>query len=103
MEPDEHPAETARREAQEELGIVADHDGFDEQPVFLTATRTVGIDAGHTDVSLWFVIDGHREQPLKLDHNEFREARWWLPSELQAADASQFDPHFMRLLSKVAG
>jgi 8-oxo-dGTP pyrophosphatase MutT (NUDIX family) len=103
VEPDEHPVETARREVQEELGIVADGDGFDEQPVFLSVTRTIGIDAGHTDVSLWFVVDGSREQLLKPDHSEFREARWWLPSELQAAGASRFDPHFMRFLSKIAG
>jgi 8-oxo-dGTP pyrophosphatase MutT (NUDIX family) len=101
VEPDEHPADTARREAQEELGILAERDGFEGGPVFLTVTRTVGIDAGHTDVSLWFVVEWHREQPLNLDHNEFRQARWWSPSELHRADASRFDPSFTRFVSKI--
>lgn len=100
VEPDEHPVSTARREAQEELGIDPDGDGFEERPAFLTVTRTVGIDAGHTDVSLWFVVKVDREQPLSLDHNEFREARWWSPAEVRAADASRFDPHLPRFVSK---
>jgi 8-oxo-dGTP diphosphatase len=103
VEPDEHPVQTARREVREELGIVADGDGFDDQPAFLTVTTTIGIDAGHTDVSLWFVVDGSREQPLKPDHREFRAARWWSPSELEAADPSRFDPHILRFLAKLPG
>lgn len=100
VEPDEHPAQTARREAREELGITADSD-FEEQPTFLTVTRTVGIDAGHTDVSLWFLVGGSRGQPLQLDHSEFREARWWSPAEVEAAEDSSFDPHLTRFLSKI--
>ena len=60
VEPDEHPADTARREAQEELGVVVAD--VEERPVFVTVTETVGIDAGHTDVSLWFLIKGRRGQ-----------------------------------------
>jgi 8-oxo-dGTP diphosphatase len=60
VEPREHPAETASREALEELGIVGAE--FEERPAFVTVTETVGIDAGHTDVSLWFVIEGRRSQ-----------------------------------------
>jgi 8-oxo-dGTP diphosphatase len=100
VEPDEHPVQTARREAQEELGINADSDGFDSQPTFLTITRTVGIDAGHTDISIWFLVACRREQPLKADEGEFREARWWSPSDLEAIDPTRFDPHFTRFLSK---
>lgn len=102
VDPDEHPAQTARREAEEELGIKADS-GFEERPVFLTVTRTVGIDAGHTDVSLWFPVASSRQQPLRLDHNEFREARWWLPAEVEAAENPCFDPHFTRFLAKIEG
>ena len=101
VEPDEHPALTARREAHEELGIVADGDGFDERPAFLTVTRTVGIDAGHTDVSLWFLVRLRRGQPLTLDRREFRTARWWSPVDLRAADPARFDPHLTRFAAKV--
>ncbi len=103
LEPDEHPARTAGREAQEELGINVDGDGIDEEPTFLTVTRTVGIDAGHTDVSMWFLVASCREQPLKLDRNEFRAARWWSPAELVAIDPTRADPHVTRFLAKITG
>jgi 8-oxo-dGTP diphosphatase len=98
---DEHPARTARREAREELGITAEDGAFEEEPVFLTVTRTVGIDSGHTDVSLWFVVVIGREQPLRLDQSEFREARWWSPAQVRTADAAIFDPHFTRFVAKL--
>jgi 8-oxo-dGTP diphosphatase len=100
VEPDEHPAETARREAGEELGLGPDAD-FAHEPAFLTVTRTVGVTAGHTDVSLWFLVEVDRSVPLVLDHNEFRAARWWSPSQLMTADATRFDPHLGRFLAKV--
>ena len=99
VEPDEHPAQTARREAQEELAIVGAD--VDERPAFVTVTQTVGIDAGHTDVSLWFVLTGRRDQRLTPDRNEFRDVRWWLPADLQAADPGRFDPHFRRFYAKI--
>jgi len=99
VEPDEHPVETARRELAEELGVVGA--GVAEQPAFVTVTRTIGIDAEHTDVSLWFVVVGRREQPLTIDRREFRAARWWSLAEVDAAHANAFDPHFARFLTKV--
>jgi 8-oxo-dGTP diphosphatase len=97
VEPDEHPADTARREAHEELGI----DATPADPAFLTVTRTVGIDAGHTDVSLWYVISCRRDQPIVPDAHEFREVRWWSPVDLAAVDPTRLDPHFPRFLTKV--
>lgn len=82
IEPDEHPLETARRELAEELGVVDAE--FDERPAFLTVTRTIGIDAGHPDVSLWFVAAGQRAQRLTADRREFRRARWWSRAEVDA-------------------
>jgi 8-oxo-dGTP pyrophosphatase MutT (NUDIX family) len=99
VEPDEHPALTARREAYEELGV--DAGNLDDQPAFLTVTRTVGLDHGHTDVSLWFILSAHGAQPLVLDTAEFRGARWWSPAEVDEADPGIFDPHFARFLAKI--
>ncbi|AVT30967.1 NUDIX hydrolase [Plantactinospora sp. BC1] len=101
VDPDEHPAETARREAWEELGVPVVAGLVGEEPVFVTVTRTVGIDAGHTDVSLWFVLRLDRQHPLTLDSGEFREARWWSPAELRDADPARFDPHFTRFCAKL--
>ncbi|GAA4672362.1 NUDIX domain-containing protein [Phytohabitans rumicis] len=101
VEVDEHPARTAQREAHEELGLTAADPELDQRPMFLTVTETVGMDAGHTDVSLWFVLDGRREQALSPDHGEFHRVRWWAPAELRAADPSRFDPHLLRFLDKL--
>jgi 8-oxo-dGTP diphosphatase len=56
------------------------------RPSFLTVTRTVGIDWGHVDVSLWFLLTGKRDMPIQIDHSEFTQARWWTPAEALAAD-----------------
>lgn len=99
VEPDEHPAETARRESAEELGAEVRSAA---EPVFLSVTRTVGQDAGHVDVSLWFVYAGRRDTPIVADRTEFRDVRWWTPAEVRSAPADGFDPHFLRFLAKAA-
>ena len=100
VKPDEHPAATARRECREELGIEA---SFSESstPVFVTVTMTVGLDAGHTDVSLWFISDGSRSLEMTPDRIEFRGSRWWTIEEVTSAAGTDFDPHFHRFMRKV--
>ncbi|GAB2591753.1 DNA mismatch repair protein MutT [Paractinoplanes abujensis] len=100
VEPDEDPWLTAVREVGEELGL--DGTGVPEEPVFLTVTRTVGIDSGHTDVSLWYVLPCDRAQKLAVDEGEFRGVRWWARDELVAADPDRFDPHFRRFLRRIS-
>ncbi|MEV4535442.1 NUDIX domain-containing protein [Asanoa sp. NPDC049518] len=97
VEPGEDPAETARREAFEELGIEVVVD----EPLFLTVTTTVGIDRGHTDVSLWYPVAVDKRQRLVADDREFNAARWWSAQELRNADPGRFDPHFGRFLRKL--
>lgn len=69
VEPGETPAQTVMRAVQEELGMTADF--LTPQPVFLTVTDTVGLTAGHTDVSLWFVYMGTRTARLPLTGPSF--------------------------------
>lgn len=99
VEVDEHPSITASREAAEELGV--DTSGrLGDDPVFLSVTETVGIDSGHTDVSLWFVLALRRDTPITADPTEFRSTRWWSPAELRSG--SGFDPALGRFLAKIA-
>lgn len=100
VQPDEDPADTARRETMEELGIEADFSIAGTAPVFLTVTRTAGA-GSHTDVSLWFVISGNASSPIRLDDREIAGGRWWTPAELESADPARFDPHLGRFLAKI--
>jgi 8-oxo-dGTP diphosphatase len=103
VEPDEHPVAAARRECREELGIEVTFADGGDQPAFVTVTTTVGLDAGHTDVSLWFVSSGSRGMRVTLDEVEFLGVRWWSLEEVASADATTFDPHFGRFLAKMQG
>ncbi len=97
VEPGEDPALTARREIREELGL--GDAGLSPSPIFLTITRTVGQDHGHTDVSLWYVLSCTGEEELRPDAGEFTAVRWWTRAELSDADPARFDPHFFRFLT----
>ncbi len=97
VEAGEDPALTARREIQEELGLGAE--GLSRSPIFLTVTRTVGQDHGHTDVSLWYTLTCTGDEPLRPDEGEFQAVRWWTRTQIAAADPGRFDPHFLRFLT----
>jgi 8-oxo-dGTP diphosphatase len=100
VEPDEHPAETVRREVVEELGVTAQPDAMTgDRPFFLTVTETRGDLGRHVDVSLWFALAGRVGQPLRPDPREFVQVRWWAAAELrQAATSDLFEPHLLRAL-----
>jgi len=101
VEPDEDPVEAARRELSEELGIVATHIEFPDRPIFVTITQTVGIDRGHTDVSLWFHHTATVGHELRLDRQEFTDVRWWSAADVVEAHSVGFDPHMTRVLGKL--
>lgn len=96
VELNEHPRETVKREAKEELGIEAEF--MFEDPLFLTVTNTVGSVARHTDVSLWYVLRGNREKRLKFYTNEFHQIQWFHQKEIPY---QRTDPHMKRFVDKV--
>lgn len=103
VDPGEDPVETVRREVREELGIEAIFAVDPPRPSFVTVKETIGpADHRHTDVSLWFLLNGSRTQSLTPDMSEFISVRWWTPAEIATADATRFDPHLDRFLSKVS-
>jgi 8-oxo-dGTP diphosphatase len=101
VDPDEHPADTAAREAAEELGIEPVFADPTRRPAFISVTRTTP-DPGHLDVSLWFVLVGRRGMVLTPDQREFTEARWWSPAEVGGGRADRFDPNYRRFAAKLA-
>jgi 8-oxo-dGTP diphosphatase len=102
VEAGEDPADTVRREAPEELGVPARFASVEPRPLFVTVTDTVGdARARHTDVSLWYLLDGSRHEPLCPDEREFAAARWWSRAEVPAADPSTLEPHLRRFLAKL--
>lgn len=96
VEPGEHPWSAVVREAEEELQLVARP--LFNRPIFLTVTSTVGLTAGHTDVSLWYVLKGDRNEPIRFDEQEFSSVKWFHLSEVPL---ERSDPHMERFLQKL--
>ncbi len=97
VEPGEHPRATVTRELGEELGLqLSEAPGA---PLMLTVSATVGITAGHTDVSLWYVVAADRRVAIEFDKEEFHSVRWF---HFAAAPLSRSDPHLERFLGKLA-
>ena len=102
VEVEEDPVDTVRRETLEELGVPARFVSVEPRPLFVTVTDTVGdAQTRHTDVSLWYLLCGFRQQPLRPDEREFAAARWWSHSEVAEADPELLEPHLPRFLGKL--
>lgn len=96
VEPEEHPAVAVTRECFEELGITAEF--WQESPLFITSTQTVGLTAGHTDVSLWYVLKGDHLQTYTFDQEEFNSIRWF---DFDEIPYDRTDPHMARFMAKL--
>ena len=96
VEPGEHPRSTVARELQEELGLAASHPI--EAPLMITCTTTVGLTAGHTDVSLWYVVRVNRSQIIEYDKKEFNSVRWFPFADVPI---ERSDPHLKRFIKKL--
>ncbi len=98
VEPGENPKTTVERESLEELNTEAVflHNGI----FFLTQALTVGLTAGHTDVSLWYVIKGNADAVIKYDSAEFRGYKWFSPEEILVMPIEKLDPHLHRFVQK---
>lgn len=98
VELQEHPRETVRREAREELSLAAEflHDG----PLFLTVTQTVGQTARHSDVSLWYVLRGSRAESVDYDRTEFHRVEWF---HRHHVPLERTDPELGRFMRKLYG
>ena len=96
VELNEHPKETVEREVFEELGIQADF--LLPGPFFLTVTQTVGQTAGHTDVSVWYLLKGCSNESYQFDKEEFHQICWFALADIPYR---QSDPHMQRCIEKL--
>jgi len=96
VEPGEHPRDTVQRELREELGIAPD--ASLREPLMITCAETVGQTAGHTDVSLWYIVRFSRSMALRYDAAEFLDVRWFRHDEVPM---ERTDPHMGRFLRKL--
>lgn len=86
------------REAKEELSI--DGEFLDQALLFLTLTGAAGKTAGHTDVSIWYLLRGDRSADLAFDQAEFHRVRWF---HKEAIALDRTDPNMARFLEKLYG
>lgn len=93
---DEHPRETVTRECMEELNIEAVF--LETSPIFVTVSETVGITAGHTDVSLWYILSGKEDDTYKFDKSEFEAIKWF---HFDGVPFDQTDPNMQRFIQKI--
>jgi 8-oxo-dGTP pyrophosphatase MutT (NUDIX family) len=96
VEPDEDPIDAAQRELFEELSTELPL--LQHAPFFLTMTETVGLTAGHTDISLWYLFQGNSTAHYAYDHSEFNAIRWFPLSDLPF---ERSDPHLARFCHKL--
>jgi 8-oxo-dGTP diphosphatase len=72
----ESPWRSVLREADEELAVrAAFHPVFGDAPLFVTESVTRG-PMSHTDVTLWYVLDGKEGMALEGDEREISATRW---------------------------
>jgi 8-oxo-dGTP diphosphatase len=101
VEPGETPVATVQREAKEELGREAVFLRGNQAPFFVTVTDTVGQTAGHTDVSLWFLLRGNVHDFIDFERREFNDVTWFNFDEILEADPVIFDPQMHRFTRKL--
>lgn len=97
----EDPKETVLRESQEELNKEATFLRNNENPFFITVTRTVGLTAVHTDVSLWYLLRGDIHDRVNFDRREFNDVEWFTFDEILDSNPTIFDPHMQRFTRKL--
>jgi len=99
VEKDENPIDTVKREMQEELYLHAKF--ISTKSFFITITITINIDAGHTDVSLWYLVYGDSTKKYEYNTQEMSGYAWFTTDEIQGKNTFKYDPHMKRFVKKL--
>ncbi len=96
VEKGELPIQAAEREILEELGVKASF--FYPKPFFIDVKETSNDLVPHTDVNLWFLIQGSLQEVYSHDQTEFTSIQWF-PFDQIPIDRTH--PELNRFLKKV--
>jgi 8-oxo-dGTP diphosphatase len=96
----EDPRASVVREAREELGLLASfHPLSRDAAFFVTVTQTKGPHS-HTDMTLWFLLEGDSTVPLHGDQREFA-GLGWVGLDDPIETPNRFDPQWRRFVAKL--
>ena len=74
-------------------------------PFFVTVAETVGLTAGHIDVSLWYIFEGNSSLPINDKSNEFKKEfdgyYWFRFEEVLNIPINKLDPNMHRFVTKL--
>ncbi|MEI6462416.1 MAG: NUDIX domain-containing protein [bacterium] len=105
VDPGELPLQTVQREVREEMSEEATLLFNSELPFFIDQSITVGQTAGHTDVTLWFVLNRNSKMGINDQSEEFKREfgkYYWLnPQEILEMDIRKLNPNMHRFVNKL--
>lgn len=105
VDKDEMPFDSALREVKEELSEEGKFLFNSETPLFLDQMTTVGLTAGHTDVTLWYVFDRDSTFPINDQSDEFIKEfdgyNWFTFDEVLNTDINKLNPNTHRFIKKL--
>ncbi len=92
VEKEESPLETVIRECEEELRMHAEF--LQDDPLFLSLTKTIGEAVEHTHISLWYILKANASCDIDFDKEELHAVHWFdldkIPFELSYPDLQKF-------------
>lgn len=105
VDKDEMPFDSAIRELKEELSEDGEFLFDKEVPLFLDQMVTVGLTAGHTDVTLWYVFRRDSTVPINDQSDEFKKEfdgyNWFTFEEVLNIDINKLNSNTHRFVRKL--
>jgi 8-oxo-dGTP pyrophosphatase MutT (NUDIX family) len=105
VDKDELPFNTALRELKEEMHEEGTFLFDPQRPFFIDQMVTVGLTAGHTDVTLWYVFQRDSNKPINDQLPEFQrefDKYYWLTfDEILHIDIKKLNANMHRFVRKL--